>query len=407
MRKEGFGKLVSLDAAKEILFSLSKEVDAEKVSIDDALGRVLAEDIAASVDVPPFAKSAMDGYAVIASDTFGASNTQHKILKQIGQVYPGDFPDEKVGESTCFEIATGAPIPEGADAVLMVEYTEKNDDEITIYRAVAPGENVIKAGSDIKSGTKVLEKGVILNPRLSAVLAATGISEVPVKRKPIVAVCSTGNELVRAPEKLGKGQIYETNARSLIDGLREIQCEPLDLGIAVDDKDDLRAKIIDAVQNADIVLLTGGSSMGATDLLVEVLSELGEVIVHGIAVKPGKPTIISKVNDKIVFGLPGHPASALSNFYILVKPLIYQMLGTEKPADIVVEAKITRKIASTIGRYEFLAVRTYENAGELFAEPVLKGSSAITTLANASGFVEIDENVEVVEKHNIVKVKLF
>ncbi len=407
MRKEGFGKLVSLETAKNIIFSLSREVDVEKVSIDVALGRVLAEDIAASVDVPPFAKSAMDGYAVIASDTFGASNTHPKKLNQVGQVYPGDYPDEQVTEGNCFEIATGAPIPEGADAVLMVEYTEKNDDAITIYRAVAPGENVIKAGSDIKSGETVLNKGVILNPRLSAVLAATGISEVPVKRKPIVAVCSTGNELVRAPEKLGKGQIYETNARSLIDGLREIQCKPLDLGIASDDKDNLRAKIVEAVQNADLVLLTGGSSMGATDLLVEVLSELGEVIVHGIAVKPGKPTIISKVSDKIVFGLPGHPASALSNFYILVKPLIYRMLGTAMPAEVIIEAKITRKIASTIGRFEFLAVKTFEESGEFFAEPVLKGSSAITTLANASGFVEIDENVEVVEKHNIVKVKLF
>ena len=407
MRKEGFGKLVLLDEAINLIFEKSEEVGDEKVILDDAAGRILAEDVVTEVDVPPFNKSAMDGFAVIAADTFGASNTSEKILKQTGYIFPGMTPTTEVKSGECIEIATGAPIPDGADAVLMVEYTEKNADDITIYKSVAPGDNVIKMGSDIRKNEKVLEKGTFLNPRLTAVLAGVGVYDVPVKKKPVVAVCSTGNELVRPPAALEKGQIYETNSRSIIDGLKTLNCESIDIGIAIDEKDDLKAKIKQGIEQADLMLLTGGSSMGATDLLVEVINELGEVLVHGIAVKPGKPTIISIIDGKLVFGLPGHPASALSNFYILIKPLIARMTGQQKILERFIEAKLTRKIASTIGRYEFIAVKLNQSSGKFAAEPILKGSSAITTLAHAEGFIEIEENVEVVERGEKVRVHLF
>ena len=406
MRKEGFGKLVSLSEAKKIVFENAQEVGDEKVLLENAFGRVLAEDIVSEVDVPPFRKSAMDGFAVIASDTFGVSNTQPKILTQVSEIYPGSFPDKEVKTGECIEIATGAPVPDGADAILMVEYTEKENEKITIYKTVAPGDHIIKAGSDIKKGETNLAKGMILNPRQTAVLAAIGMNEVPVKKQSVVAVCSTGNELIRPPAKLEKGQIYESNSRSIIDSLKELNCIPIDLGNAKDTKEDLREKLERGVEKADIVLMSGGSSMGTTDLLEEVINELGELLIHGIAIKPGKPTIVSIIKNKLVFGLPGHPASALSNFYIIIKPLLMKMLRAEEVEERYTEAELTRKVVSTIGRYEFLSVKLIKEDDKHYAEPVWKGSSAITTLANANGFVEIDENIEVVEKGETVRVKL-
>ncbi|MBU1198785.1 MAG: molybdopterin molybdenumtransferase MoeA [Nanoarchaeota archaeon] len=408
--KQGFGKLVSLREAKKIISNITKEVDDERVSLDKALHRVLSEDIVSDIDVPHFRKSAMDGFAVIASDTFGASNTNSKELKIIDKVIAGIVSKKKLKKGECIEITTGAAMPEGADAVLMVEYTEKEKDKLVFYKSVAPGDNVIKIGSDVKKGSLLLKRGTLLDPRLTGVLSSIGKKTILVKKIPRISVLSTGNEIISADKELEIGKIYDINSRTLIDSIKEMHCIPLDLGVVGDEEEVLKKKIIEGVEKSDLVIMSGGSSLGSEDLTKEVVQELGELLVHGIAVKPGKPVIIAKIKGKAFIGLPGYPTSALSNFHIMVKPVIHSMLGLKEEKNFV-EAKLARKIASTIGRYEFLAVKL-ERSGEkdkeeLIAVPVMKGSSAITTMSTADGFVEIDENTEVLNKRESVKVSLF
>ncbi|MEA3254374.1 MAG: gephyrin-like molybdotransferase Glp [Candidatus Altiarchaeota archaeon] len=406
MTKEGFGRLVSLEEAIRLVNENIPGLGDEEVKIPEALNRILAEDVVAGIDVPHFRKSAMDGFAVIARDTFGAGNTSPRELTIVDSISAGVVSRKKVVSGSCVELTTGAPMPEGADAVLMVEYTEREGDKLVIYKGVTPTENVIGVGSDVASGTKVFSKGTRLNPRYTGVLSSLGLSGVFVKKKPKVAVLSTGNEVMSAGTVLKKGKIYDINSRTLIDSLRERDCEVVDLGVARDNEKEIRERISEGVKASDLVLVSGGSSLGTEDLLVDVITRLGELLVHGIAVKPGKPTIIGRVKNRLVIGLPGYPTSALSNFYILIIPLLERMQGITSTENLV-EAKLTRKIASTIGRYEFLSVKITTRNNKRYAEPVLRGSSAITTLANADGFVAISENTEVVNKGEIVEVNLF
>ncbi|MBI4721922.1 MAG: molybdopterin molybdenumtransferase MoeA [Candidatus Stahlbacteria bacterium] len=432
MRKEGFGELVSLAQALKIMDSFITPLLDEEVELGNSLFRVLAADIISPISVPHFRKSAMDGFAVIASDTFGANDTHPKRLTIIDTIRAGMVSKKSITHSHCTEITTGAPIPEGADAVIMVECTEdkiqnpksqiqmledgkqrteQKEKELIIYKSVAPGDNVIEIGSDIKCGTLVFSKGTLLNSRYTGVLAAMGISSIRVKNKPIVGVLSTGNEIIASGNPLVDGKIYDINSRTLIDALIEQNCEPINLGLVKDNKAELKNKILDSINTCDLLLISGGSSLGTEDLMKEIISEIGELLVHGIAVKPGKPTIIAKILGKPVIGLPGHPTSALSDFYILVLPVIKKMLGINpqevQPQVEIIEAELNRKVVSTIGRYEFLAVKIDVVQGKKYAAPVLRGSSAITTLATADGFIEISENTEVLTKGEIVKVKLF
>ncbi len=408
MVKEGFGKLVSLKEAIEILESNINTLPVVKVKIDEALGRSLAEDIIAPIDVPHFDKSAMDGYAVIARDTFGASNTSPKYLKSVGSISPGQVFQGRINQGECAEISTGAPLPDGADGVVMVEYTERAEDSVIIYKSIAPEENVVKIGSDIKKGERVIEKGTLLGPRHIGALTAMGISEVSVYKKPCVAILTTGDEIIRLGDELKKGKVYDINSYTISSALIENNCDVINLGVVPDDKTIIKEKILEGIEKGDILLLSGGSSLGAGDFIHEVISEIGVILIHGIAVKPGKPTTIAKVKDRLIIGLPGHPTSCLSNVYILVLPIIRKMQGDTKPVvERTVEAILTRKVASTIGRYEFLSVKLFQKEDGIYAEPIMKGSSSITTLASADGFVGIDENIEVLEKGDKVKVRLF
>ncbi|HIE33815.1 MAG TPA: hypothetical protein EYP86_01585, partial [Candidatus Altiarchaeales archaeon] len=363
--------------------------------------RVLSEDIIAEIDVPHFKRSAMDGFAVIAEDTFNTSDVNPKELEIIDSIHCGEISKKKVTHGKCIEITTGAKIPDDANAVLMVEYTEKEKNKIKIYRSLAPGENIITIGSDIKKGTRIFKKGTLLNPRYTGVLSALGISKIKVKRRPIISVLSTGNEILNPGEKLTDGRVYDVNSRTIIDSLKDRNCIVINLGIVRDDENEIKGKIINGIKNSDLIILSGGSSLGSEDMVEKIISKLGKLLVHGIAVKPGKPTIIGKVNNKLVIGLPGNPTSALSNYYILIKPVLDRMLGIRERRK-TIKAKLTRKVASTIGRYEFLPVKIVKDN----AEPVMKGSNAITTLANADGFVEISENTEVLEKGSTVDVRL-
>jgi len=285
---------------------------------------------------------------------------------------------------------------------VMVEYTEKVNGKIKIYRAVTPGENVINIGSDIKKGNLLLKKGTALSPRFIGVLASQGMKEILVKKKPVIAYFSTGNEILNLNEKLEQGKVYDINSFTIKNSIISEDCEVINLGIAKDDKKEIKNKILEGIEKADFLLLSGGSSLGEKDFMLEAVKELGEVLVHGIAVKPGKPVLIGKVKGKLVLGLPGYPTSALSNFYILVLPLIDKIFGTKRKTK-TIKAKLSKKIVSTVGRYEFLAVKLDKDT----AIPIQKGSSAITTLAEADGFIEIDENTEVLEKDSLVDVKSF
>ncbi len=400
--KEGFGNVTSLHRALEVILAGVDKTKSDVIGIDGACGRVLAEGIVAKIDIPHFNRAAMDGYAVQAKDTFGASDTHPAKLRITNSISAGSAAKKRVATKKCAGIATGAPMPAGADAVVMVEYTQEAGAFVNIYRPVAPGENVVLRGSDIKKGSCVLSAGTILEPAHTGVLAALGLGKVWVLKKPLVSVLSTGNELVHAGSRLGAASVYDVNSRTLVDSCRKYGCETLFLGIVKDNRRGLEKKVLDAVKSSDLVLISGGSSLGSGDYLAEVLSKSGELLIHGIAVKPGKPTVIGKVSGKLVVGLPGYPTSALSNFHILILPAIAKMRGIaiEKKS---VRARLSRKIVSAIGRYQFLPVRLKDGQ----AEPVLKGSGAITTLSAADGFVEIPDSVEVLEKGQEVIVSLF
>ncbi len=406
MKMQGFGKLMSLKEARVILTKLVTKISDEKIPLDKALYRVLAEDIISDLDVPHFRKSAMDGFAVMASDTFGAANTGPKILRVVDSVVAGVVSGKKLSKGECIEITTGAPLPDGSDAVVMVEYTEKEGVLISVYKSVAPWDNVIQIGSDVKKGTMVLKKGTRLGPRFTGVLAALGRKGVLVKKNLRVGMLSTGDEIVGIDEELVEGKVFDINSRTLIDSIKEIHCLPVDLGVVGDNKELLKKKILEGVEKSDIVIISGGSSLGTEDLTRSVVEDLGKVLVHGIAVKPGKPVIIGQIRGKIFVGLPGYPTSALTDFHILVKPVVQAMLGMEEPRNFI-KANLARKVVSAIGRYEFLAVKLERGEEGLSAIPVMKGSSSITTLSSADGFVEIDENTEVLNKGSLVKVELF
>jgi molybdopterin molybdotransferase len=406
MAKPGFSELVSLSRAKEILFSLATELPEEKVPLSDSLFRVLSRDIVSPIPVPSFERSAMDGFAVVASSTFGAGAEHPASLKLSGKVVAGEMFSGRLKEGECVEISTGAPLPEGADAVVMVEYTEREKGHLLVYRRVAPGDSVSMLGSDIEKGAVVLKKGGFLQPKDTGVLAAIGMLEVPVKRRPEVALLVTGNELLPPGSELAPGKIYDINSRTLSDSLRSIGASVIDLGVAPDDRKEIERRLRKAIPEADLLVMTGGSSLGAEDLTLEVARSLGKVLIHGIAVKPGKPVVIARVSGKPFLGIPGHPTSALSSFYILIEPLIYRMLGASLSKK-KVEAVLTRKVASTIGRYQFLSVSLEERDDIIYAHPIMKGSSAISTMTLGNGFIGISENTEVLEKGTKVIVELF
>jgi len=402
MTKQGFGKLASLKEAFEIIENILKPMDYEKCNLSEANGYIIAKDVTSDIDVPHFRKSAMDGFAVIAEDTFGASNTKPKQLKIIESVTAGVVPQKDVSAGKCIEITTGAPMPGSSNAVLMVEYTEKTNNGLVYYKPCAPGENVIGIGSDIKKGSLLFSKGTKLNPRYLGVLSAAGIKEIEVRKFPTLAYFSTGNEILKTDEKLVPGKVFDINTQTIVGLLKENKCDVEFLGIVKDDLETIKKTILSRINDVDIVLLSGGSSLGGEDFMVEAVEQLGKVHVHGIAAKPGKPVLIGEVRGKLVLGLPGYPTSALSNTYSLVLPVIYRMMGSVyKSAN--TNAELSRKIASTIGRFEFLPVQLDND----LAKPVMKGSSAITTLANADGYICIDENTEVLERGEKVEVFLF
>ncbi|MEM2904662.1 MAG: molybdopterin biosynthesis protein [Candidatus Bathyarchaeia archaeon] len=408
-----FRSLASIEAAEAKLREhfTPKPVGVEEAALQEAYGRILAEDVFASIDVPGFDRASMDGYAVRAQDTFGAEEDRPVRLTVVGKVEAGEKPSFEVGPFEAAEIGTGAPMPKGANAVVMVEYTEQRGAQVDAFRAVSPGENVTAAGSDIMLGELVLRRGQRLTPRELGVLAALGLRTVKLYRKPKVAVISTGNELTPLGRPLEYGRIYDINAVSLAGSVVESGGTPLLLGVAGDRREEIEAKIREGLQSADVVVTSGSTSAGVGDLLYRVIDSFGEpgILVHGISVKPGKPTIIAVVNGKPLFGLPGYPASAMVIFNLLVKPVISAMAGVfEARRATSVEAQAAVRIYAARGRREYLPVYLVEDeTGRLKAYPLLSGSGAITSLAMADGFAEVPENREFLDEGETLRVTLF
>jgi len=408
-----FRKLLTLEEAKAVLSQhfTPKPIGTEEVSLLEAYNRVLSEDIISDLNIPPFNRSTVDGYAVKAQDTFGAEENKPVMLKICGEVNIGELPKIKIVDGEAAEIVTGAPIPEGADAVVMLEHTERKDDVLYIYKAVVKDENVMKAGADIRKGEKVLKAGKLLGSKEIGVLAALGKRKIQVYKTPNVAVLSTGAEISEPGIKLLPGKIYDINAYSLSVAVAENCGTPLYLGVFPDDEFKLYNVLKNALASADVILTSGGVSVGPTDVVPKTVDSLGKpgVIVNGIAIKPGKPTTIAIANEKPVFSLPGHPTSALLVFHLLVRPIIQRMAGLKRKKILKVKAFASARMISAKGRRTFIMVKLKrDKSNRLLAVPVPTGlSGAITTMARANGFVEIPENQQFVDENEKVVVCLF
>jgi len=353
----------------------------------------------------------VDGYAVKAEDTFGADENRPVKLKLCGTVNVGEMPKIKVENGTAVEIMTGAPIPEGADAVVMAENTERKNDEIYVYAAVTKDENIMKAGADIKRGETVAKQGQLLGAREIGAIAAVGLSKVKVYKIPRVAVLSTGAEVTEPGKTLAPGKIYDINAYSLSAAVVESGGKPVYMGVFPDDQNELKKALKRALASADIVVTSGGVSVGPKDVIPKTLNLLGKpgVIVCGIATKPGKPTTVAIIDGKPVFALPGHPTSALLIFHLLVRPIIESMAGRKTVEAATVKASASTRMFPARGRRTFIMVRLRKDKSKrLIAEPVPTGlSGAITTLARADGFIEIPENQQFIDVEEEVIVHLF
>jgi putative molybdopterin biosynthesis protein len=408
-----FRKLLTLDEARQVIgqhFS-AEPLGVDEISLLAAYDRVLAEDVVATLNIPPFNRSTVDGYAVKAEDTFDAEENKPTKLKVCGTVNAGEMPKIIVKHGTTVEIVTGAPLPEGTDAVVMLEDTDRKDDDIHVQSSVARDENVMKAGADIRNGETVLKKGQPLSSREIGVLAAVGLAKVKVHVLPRVAVLSTGAEITEPGKKLLPARIYDINAYSLSTAVRESGGKPVYLGVFPDSITEMQKALQKALVSADAVVTSGGVSVGPKDIMPKTLDSLGKpgVIVCGVAIKPGKPATVASINGKPVFSLPGHPASALLVFHLLVRPLVQGMAGRKVDRLLEAKALAATRMFPAKGRRTFITVKLkFEKSDRLIAEPVPTGlSGAITTLAKADGFVEIPENQQFIDENDEVVVQLF
>jgi molybdopterin molybdotransferase len=380
----------------------------ETIPIEDCLGRILAENIMADQNIPSFHRSSVDGYAVRARDTFGASDTLGVPLRLVDEVKMGISPKGSVLANQAAYIPTGGELPAGTDAAVMIEVTEDfHDGFINILKPVAPGNNVVFKGDDIKEGEIVLAEGTILRSQDIGILAALGIHEVAVRAKLKMAILSTGNEIVEITETPKGSEVRDVNAYVILAEAKRFGLDAYRIGIVTDDEELLFIKLDEALKDADLVVLSGGSSVGMQDNSVAVLNRLGlpGVLVHGIAVKPGKPTLIAKAQGKAILGLPGHPASAFMIFRIFGKALIEVLTGTEFP-DTVVKAKLSVNVPSNHGREEYVPVALETIDDILFCHPLFGKSGMISLLSLADGYIRIKRESEGFDEGSIVDVVL-
>jgi molybdopterin molybdotransferase len=398
-----FGALISYQEAKEVIDRHTSPImRIEAVLIDDAVNRILAEDLVAKMNVPPFTRSAMDGYAVKAKDTFDAGQFKPQVFKIIDELHAGENPTKKIKSGECIQISTGAVMPEGADSVIMVEDTEREENEVKVFKSITPGTNIGKMGGDIKAGVVILKAGIVLDAGKVGVIASQGLSKIKVYEKPRIAVIPTGEEVVQSGKKLQPGQLYDINSHTISALVSASGGIPVRIDIAGDKAEELRAAVKEALKS-DIVVLSGGSSVGERDLLVDVIDMWGEILFHGVQVKPGKPTIFAMIEGKPLMGMPGYPTSCLINSYLFLVPAIRKLAHLPSRSGDTVKAKLSRRIPGSTGRRQFLTVKLVGDE----AVSVFKESGAITSIAEADGYIEIPENIDMLEKGQIVTVTLF
>jgi len=403
-RLEGFQKLTSIDeASAKLLKTLKlKKLPATRVSLQFALDRVLAKDVTAAADLPNFGRSAVDGYAIRAEDSFEASQFNPKVFKLTK--------NEQVGKNEAKQIWTGNAIPKGADAVVMLEHTKNIDIKIEVWRPATPGINFTKKGEDIRKGEVALKAGIRLKPHHLGLLAALGGTHVNVVKPPKVAVLSTGNELVELGQVPKLGQVIEVNRLTLSNLCLELGAKPYDLGITKDDLDAISDRIREGLKQADVVVTTGGTSVGYADLVPIAVDNIGKpgIIVHGVAMRPGMPTALAVLDGKPVFVLSGNPVAAVIGFEVFVRPVLLKLLGIESELRPMLKAKLARRVSSELGRRVYLRVYAFEKEGDFFAEPIhVKGSGILSTMTKANGYVIIPENCELLEEDDSVMVHLF
>lgn len=393
----------------------SPTLSDEEIDVPSSLGRIVSRGICSPIDLPEFSRGTMDGYAVRAKDTFGAAETLPAYLNIVGEVPMGSAPGVKAGAGDAVRIATGGMLPDGTDAVVMFEQTSVVDEQmIEVSRPVAAGENVIQTGEDIRKDQVIFQAGHRIRPQDIGALCGVGVTGVHAYRRPRAAVIPTGNEIISPGQAAAAGQVRDINSYHLCALIGQTGGEPVRFGIVPDDKDQLKEAVLKAVSETDLVLLSGGSSVGTKDLTAAVITELGKpgILVHGVAVKPGKPTLCAMVNGRPVIGLPGHPAAVAIGFDLFVRPVLRILSGESTPPweglfRRSVRAKITRNIASHPGREDYVRVALDFSEEGLTARPILGKSGLISTLVDAVGVVVVPENKLGLEKGEEVEVELF
>ncbi|KXA92368.1 hypothetical protein AKJ41_03705 [candidate division MSBL1 archaeon SCGC-AAA259O05] len=408
VRRRGFKEYTRLEDALEIIRSEVNEIGSEKISYQESNGRVLAENVKSKVSVPPFDRAAMDGFALKAEDVFGVDENNPKELKIIGSIETGVSKDIEVGKGEAVEISTGAPMPSGANAVVKVEDTIREDSRVNILSPVSPGENVSSKGEDVEEGQVVMEAGHKIGPAGVGMLANTKNLEVKVKKKPKVGIAATGDELKKPEEELKPGEVVEVNSYTLTAAVHETRGEPIRLEMVPDKKESLR-KTLEKAPDFDMLIFSGGTSVGKKDLVPEIISNLGELLFHGIAIRPGGPSAFGMYENVPVFSLAGFPAAALIAFEMIVKPALDIIQGkedySERPS---VEAILDRGINSKLGRIDIVRTKLIKKEESYTAHPVrVTGSSILRTITEADGFVLVPEESEGFSKGEQVKVELF
>ncbi len=410
----GRSEAVSVKRALDLLERTHFETAVvEKIKIEKAYQRVLSEDITSPENLPQFSRSTMDGYAVIASDTFGASESLPAYLKVKDEVVMGQKPAWLIHKGEVASIPTGGMLPNGTDAVVMFEHVHRIDSTlIEVMKAVAPGENVIQVGEDSGKGDMVLKKGHLLRAQDVGVLAGLGITKVMLFRKPVVSVISTGDEIVQPDKPLEFGKIRDTNSYHLTGLIENAGGEPIRKGIFRDNYEDIKEILEESLKDSQMILITGGSSVGTRDMTATIINDFGKrgVIFHGVTIKPGKPIVAGVIDGKPVFGLPGHPVAVAVSFEMFVKKVLRRISGQNENLLVkfsnTVHARLTKNISSAPGREDHIRVKIMERDSDLWAEPILGKSGLISTLVHADGTIVIPDDKRGVLEGEKVLVRL-
>jgi len=397
-------KLISLEEALRICESAAVPTDRTEIaSIGITVNRVLAEDVRAEIDVPPFKRSAMDGYAARMEDVKGASDSNPVVLKIVEKIFAGDVSKRSISALECAEIATGGMLPEGADSIVIVEDTRsEGEDQVAILQPPDKGKHIISAGDDIRKGESVVKTGELLTPAKIGAIAAIGRDHIKIYCRPKVVVMPTGDEIIKPGKKIGPGQVYDVNTFTLSSAIKTFGGQVIVKPIVEDSKQSI-LKAIKKESDADIIIFSGGSSVGEKDLIVDAIKESGELLFHGVAIKPGKPTILGRAGNNLILGMPGHPTSCLSNSYIFLEPMVCKIGRIPTRVLKTVKLKLSEDVNSPKGKAQVLMVKVN---GDI-AIPVFKESSAITSMTNADGYALIPPDKEYIENGVEIIVKLF